>query len=121
MNMGKINNLIERLPETVSCEMVFSKESGNCHYAFSDMVLNLAVIDTAGIADFKLAVEAVCKEVIGKAKLFKELLDGYMLIFFNKFPEFERKDVILSGVPNLSEVQLPYFVYPAQKKEENEE
>ncbi|MBI3615069.1 MAG: hypothetical protein HY211_00960 [Candidatus Omnitrophica bacterium] len=106
---GGIRNLFRQIKNEERLDVLLHETYANCRFTAFEIVVNLSVLGTSEVAEIRIPLENLMNEVIKIAKLFMDLLGEYTKIFFGEIDNLETEEVLLSDVPLLNTIWIPYF------------
>jgi hypothetical protein len=117
---GKIKTHLDGILTDDHCEMYLSESQGNSLFYFSTGVMLRSIMEMAGgVEDPKASLDRFFLDLITMAGHFLNFLNHSLVVVAEKngWADSIIKDKInLSGVPELSEITIPYFFRRPLKK-----
>jgi len=112
----RIRNFLKKIPDTELFEIFLSEKHTNCRYFLSDVVVTFAVLDAINEKDKEKAMDKLISEIHRLTGCFLNFLGGYVVIFLQQYPDFIKEEIIVSDLPLIDDVKLPYFIREPNKK-----
>jgi hypothetical protein len=105
----KIKELILDVPDSEVFEMYLSEEHGNCLYDISQVLVNIAILNSIDSSDTQKALEKILQEVHQVTKWFLDF-GGDCVLIIMKNSGLQHGEIEIPDPPSINEVILPYFV-----------
>ena len=90
--------------------MLISEHQGTSLFAFSDTIINSAILNSINPNDQQKAMDTLFEEVILKVcKWFQNFGYNFVELIMERL-EFDCEEIELEDVKSIEDVELPYFV-----------
>lgn len=106
----KIEDQLNHITQDETLSMLISEHQGNSLFAFSDIIINSAILNSINPNDQQKAMDALFEEVILKVcKWFQDFGYGFVELIMERLV-FDCEEIELKDVQSIEDVKLPYFV-----------
>lgn len=109
----EIIKILNKWPEDDKLEIYLSEIHANCRYMASDIVTNLAMLETTELKDLQPKLDNLVKEICEIAQTFVAVVSEYLRLIFQEIVEKKKlmgEEIKISNVPSLHDLRLRYFV-----------
>ena len=105
-----IEDQLNHVTQDETLSMFISKHQGTSLFAFSDTIINSAILNSINPNDQQKAMDTLFEEVILKVcKWFQNFGYGFVELIMERL-EFDCEEIELEDVQSIEDVKLPYFV-----------
>lgn len=102
---------VSKIPDDEELVFYLAENNANSFYAASDLIANLATLESVQTGDIKLALEKWIDETSKVTGWFISFISGCMIVITEKcYPgEVPFTTLTISGAPHMDEIVVPYF------------
>lgn len=104
-----VEEQLNRIAQDETLSMLISEHQGNNLFAFSDVIINLSILNYINPDDQQKAMDAFVEEVMKVCKWFQDFGYGFVELIIKNFA-FNCEDIELDVITTIEDVKLPYFV-----------
>lgn len=105
----RVRVLIEKMRDSQILEIYVSKAHGNCLFPMSNDSVILDILNLTGESNNEQAWEKLREDIKKVINWFIEFLDGYHLVWAQKYVGLKASDEEEIPAPSIKNVSLPYF------------
>jgi hypothetical protein len=115
----------EHVPDNEGWMIVLSDTVANSLYYAPELVANYAMLESIAPGDHPAAMEAIISEIMAVARDFIQFAGGCWILvretyLLDKDGKLLVEQYLLDGCPNLSDVEIPFFIEPPNKAMESD-